>query len=94
MKKSRLYAFLVKIVRPIVRILYRVKVFGLENVPKTGGYIICPNHTSNMDPVLLAITFERQIYFMAKAELFRNSVLRKILKVLGAFPVERGKGDL
>lgn len=93
MKKSRLYAFLVKIVRPIVRILYRVKVFGLENVPKTGGYIICPNHTSNMDPVLLAITFERQIYFMAKAELFRNSVLRKILKVLGAFPVERGKGD-
>lgn len=93
MKKSKLYRFIVTIIRPFVRILYRLKVYGTENIPKSGGYIICPNHTSNADPVLLAITFPRQIYFMAKKELFKNKVLGKLFKMVGAFPVERGKGD-
>lgn len=93
MKKSKLYRFIVTIIRPFVRILYRLKVYGLENIPKSGGYIICPNHTSNADPVLLAITFPRQIYFMAKEELFKNKILGKLFKMVGAFPVERGKRD-
>lgn len=93
MKKSKLYRFVIIIIRPFVRILYGLKVYGIENIPKSGGYIICPNHTSNADPVLLAITFPRQIYFMAKKELFKNKVLGKLFKMVGAFPVERGKGD-
>lgn len=93
MKKSKLYRFIVAIIRPFVRVLYGLKVSGIENIPQSGGCIICPNHTSNADPVLLAITFRRQIYFMAKAELFKNRILGMLFKMVGAFPVERGKGD-
>lgn len=93
MKKSKLYRFIVAIIRPFVRVLYGLKVSGIENIPQSGGCIICPNHTSNADPVLLAITFHRQIYFMAKAELFKNRILGVLFKMVGAFPVERGKGD-
>ncbi len=93
MKKSKLYRFIVAIIRPFVRVLYGLKVSGIENIPQSGGCIICPNHTSNADPVLLAVTFRRQIYFMAKAELFKNRILGVLFKMVGAFPVERGKGD-
>lgn len=93
MKESKLYRVVVTIIRPFVKILYRLKATGLENIPDKGSYIICPNHTSNADPVLLAITLKRQIYFMAKAELFKNKILGKIFKTVGAFPVNRGKGD-
>lgn len=93
MKKSKLYAIIVAVLRPFVRLLYRLKVVGLENIPESGGCIICPNHTSNADPVLLAVTLKRQIYFMSKAELFKIKLLGKFFRKLGAFPVERGKGD-
>lgn len=93
MKDSKLYRAIVTIIRPFVRILYRLKVIGLENIPDENGVIICPNHTSNADPVVLAVSLKRQIYFMAKAELFKNKILGKLFKMVGAFPVERGKGD-
>lgn len=93
MKESKLYRSIVTIIRPFVRLLYRLEATGLENVPEEGGIILCPNHTSNADPVLLAITLKRQIYFMAKAELFNNKFLGKLFKMVGAFPVNRGKGD-
>ena len=93
MKESKLYRTIITILRPIARILYRFEVIGLENVPESGGVIICPNHTSNVDPVVLAVSLKRQIYFMAKAELFKNSILGRFFRALGAFPVERGKGD-
>ena len=93
MKESKLYRAVVTIIRPFVRILYRLKVVGLENIPAEDGVIICPNHTSNADPVVLAVSLKRQIYFMAKAELFKNKLLGKLFKMVGAFPVERGKGD-
>ncbi len=93
MKKSKLYCFLAAIVRPLVHIFYRLEVRGLENIPADGRCIICPNHTSNIDPVLLIVTLRRQIYFMAKAELFKNKLFAKLFRALGAFPVERGKGD-
>lgn len=93
MKESKLYRVIVTIIRPFVRILYGLKVVGLENIPEESGVIICPNHTSNADPVVLAVTLKRQIYFMAKAELFKSRVLAKLFRVVGAFPVNRGKGD-
>lgn len=66
---------------------------GTENIPKSGKAIICPNHTSNADPILLAIALRRQVFFMAKKELFRGQVLSKFFRALGAFPVNRGAGD-
>ena len=79
---------------PPVRLLYRLRASGTENLPETGGYVLSANHLSNIDPWPLGLPLwpRRQVRFMAKAELFRPP-LRPILKLAGAFRVRRGYGD-
>lgn len=76
-----------------VRIIYRLRFEGLENVPEDRGFILCSNHISDLDPILVAIRVKPQCFFMAKEELFKIPVLASIVRALGAFPVARGKGD-
>lgn len=88
------YKILKFIIRPIIFLLYRPRVEGLENFPKQGKTIIYSNHISLLDPIILGCILPRQIFFMAKVELFKNPLFRGILKQLGAFPVKRGAADL
>jgi 1-acyl-sn-glycerol-3-phosphate acyltransferase len=46
------------------------------------------------DPVIVGCTLPRQVFFMAKEELFQIKLLGKVFKQLGAFPVKRGQGDI
>jgi 1-acyl-sn-glycerol-3-phosphate acyltransferase len=91
---SPLYRIIGTLSIPVVKGLYRLRVRGLENVPE-GGFVLAANHTSNFDPWPLGIPFlpDRQLRFMAKAELF-NPVLAPILRAGGAFKVRRGEGDV
>lgn len=73
--------------------LYRVKVLGKSNIPKEGPVIICSNHISNFDPPLVGVTASRDIYFMAKEELFNVPILKKLLPRVHAFPIKRGMKD-
>ncbi|WP_082233978.1 lysophospholipid acyltransferase family protein [Halobacillus massiliensis] len=73
--------------------LYRIKVVGKENIPKEGPVIICSNHISNFDPPVVGITNSRNIYFLAKEELFKNKFIGGILKRVHAFPIKRGMRD-
>ncbi len=78
---------------PLFKLLFHYKVRGKKNLPKKGAYIVCSNHLSNYDPMLLSVTQKRQIYYMAKKELFENKWGAAIIRELGAFPVDRGAGD-
>ncbi|MBN8234697.1 1-acyl-sn-glycerol-3-phosphate acyltransferase [Halobacillus kuroshimensis] len=73
--------------------LYRIKVVGKENIPAEGPVIICSNHISNVDPPVVGITSSRNIYFLAKEELFKNPLIGGILKKVHAFPIKRGMRD-
>ncbi|WP_226579384.1 lysophospholipid acyltransferase family protein [Halobacillus litoralis] len=73
--------------------MYRIKVIGKKNIPKEGPVIICSNHISNIDPPVVGITSSRNIYFLAKEELFKNPVIGGILKKVHAFPIKRGMRD-
>lgn len=73
--------------------LYRIKVVGKENIPADGPVIICSNHISNVDPPVVGITSSRNIYFLAKEELFKNPLIGGILKKVHAFPIKRGMRD-
>ncbi|WP_417088410.1 lysophospholipid acyltransferase family protein, partial [Eubacterium maltosivorans] len=75
-------------------ILYNIHVEGEENIPKTGGVVLCPNHISNYDPLAVATHMKRQVHFMAKAELYKNFIVRKVLLAVGTIPVDRGKVSL
>ncbi len=72
----------------------RIKSFGNENVMENGGVIYAVNHKSWLDPIMIAVTSKRPLTFIAKKELFKNKLLGGFLKKMGAFPVNRGKGDI
>jgi 1-acyl-sn-glycerol-3-phosphate acyltransferase len=90
---SPLYRIIGTLSIPVVKGLYRLRSRGVEHLPE-GGFVLAANHTSNFDPWPLGIPLlpQRQLRFMAKAELF-NPVLAPILRAGGAFKVRRGEGD-
>ena len=92
---ERFYDLCCNVLRPIARMLYPMRVEGLENIPETGGFILCSNHLSMVDPVYLAVVIRnRRIRFMAKKEVFSTKIIGPIAKRLDAFPVDRGHNDL
>ena len=91
---SPFYFVIGALTSPPFRLLYRLRARGKENLPATGGYVLAPNHISNLDPWPLGLPLwpGRQLRFMAKDELFRTP-LKPILTLAGAFRVNRGQGD-
>ena len=92
---NRFFHYLYILVRPLIRLLMPFRVVGLENVPE-GGALLCANHASGWDPILIALALPNDscMSFMAKEELFRNRFLNWLLRKLGGFPVNRGGNDL
>ncbi len=74
-----------------LKLVYRLEVYGKENIPAGNDYIIAPNHLSTLDPPLIAAIMPRHVAFMAKKELFDFWLLRIFLDWLGAFAVNREK---
>ena len=79
----------------VTRILHPTTVEGLENLPEHGA-LLCPNHSSNWDPLLvvLRLPINYRVHIMAKQELFRFKPLGWALRHVGAFPVSRGDNDI
>ncbi len=96
MKRNRFYFFGLHVVRAVVQLLFSVRCEGEDRIPASGNLVLCCNHQSLWDPILLAVPCGRQIHYMAKSELFlQHGVLfRKLLYALGAFPVKRKQADL
>ncbi|MCL1807649.1 MAG: 1-acyl-sn-glycerol-3-phosphate acyltransferase [Oscillospiraceae bacterium] len=89
------YKFAHIVVGAIYKLLYRFRVTGRENIPE-GAALVCVNHSSLSDPVLIALTLIRtdKPRFMAKIELFKIFGLKQLITALGAYPVERGASDM
>jgi perosamine synthetase len=88
------YRALAAVARPVVRILFRPTVRGLDRLPAQGGFVLSSNQLSNLDGFALADPlYPRQVQWMGKAELFRRP-FAPVLRRLGIFPVRRGAGDL
>ncbi len=73
------------------KLIYRLEVYGKENVPKGNDYIVCANHLSSLDPPLLCAILPRRVSFMAKKELFDKPLMCWWMDWLGAFAVNREK---
>lgn len=83
------YKIVLTILKFLVFLIFDLKVHNKENLDNTEGVIICGNHISMIDPVILAVSSKREIHFMGKKELFDNKILSFIFRNLGAFPVDR-----
>ena len=92
---NRFFVFIYYLVGFVTNILHPTSVEGMENLPEH-GVLLCPNHSSNWDPILvvLKLPVNYRVHIMAKEELFQNPVLGWILRKAGAFPVNRGHNDI
>lgn len=92
--KKRFYLVIRTIARVLFAILYPTTVIGAENIPASGGVILCGNHISMIDPIVAACSIVRPVRFMAKKELFAFKPLGGFFQALGAFSVDRGGTDM
>lgn len=95
-KATWLFKFLRILIGGLIRLVFNVKVSGLENLPKEGGYILAGNHLSWLDPFLLLVfsPAEPRVHFIAAKENMQKSTFRSYMteQVGGVINVERGKG--
>ena len=87
-----MYTVIKTLVFYFLKVFFKFKVIGIENIPVTGGVIIAANHISLWDPPVVGAGLKRPINFMAKEELFVGP-LGWIIKIMKAFPVKRGAAD-
>jgi 1-acyl-sn-glycerol-3-phosphate acyltransferase len=87
------HAFKWSVVSPILHTYFGGKIYGVENVPQTGGLVIVSNHASYFDPPIVSNCVCRPVAYMAKEELFKIPVLAQAIKLYGAYPVSRGTAD-
>ncbi len=80
----RRYGFVRLLVRPIVRLLYKTSISGLNNLPD-GPAVIIPNHISYMDAILISFAADRPMRFMMKRSIFEKAP--RLMGALGAIPV-------
>ncbi len=83
------YAFVHSISIPLLKVLFRLEVKGRENIPKRGGVILAAHHESFLDPVVASISSPRQVYFLAREELFEIKFFSGFIRRLNAMPISR-----
>ena len=77
----------------LVRVFARLRVYGRERVPPTGGCVYACNHFHWLDPAALGAASPRTVYFMAKMEAHRVPGVGQLIRFFGTFPVRRGESD-
>jgi 1-acyl-sn-glycerol-3-phosphate acyltransferase len=91
-----IYGFLRGLMRLMVNV-YLVGLFeisGLDNVPRSGALLICPNHSGTLDPPMVPAFLPRSdTWNMAKSEYFKSAPSRLIFRAYHAFPVVRHTAD-
>jgi 1-acyl-sn-glycerol-3-phosphate acyltransferase len=88
-----LYTILKPLAVALMRWWLGLRVTGTEHVPPTGPALIVSNHQSILDPPLVGGATPRQIFFLAKAELFRIPLFGQLIRALHARPVRREGSD-
>lgn len=78
----------------ILKLVFRLKITGSENMPKTGPFIIVANHSSLLDGFVLVSSVKHKITFMSAAYLFKMPYIGIFFRGIGAIPVENKKNDI
>ncbi|TQJ32558.1 1-acyl-sn-glycerol-3-phosphate acyltransferase [Microbacterium sp. SLBN-146] len=81
------------VITPLARLVYRPRVEGKQNVPRTGPVIFASNHLSFIDSIAIPVAAPRPVHFLAKASYFDGWASRQFFTSIGAIPVHRGAGQ-
>jgi len=92
---SKFYRVCYAIFARFVGFFMRIHVICADKEPKEGNFLVCSNHIGATDPIILSYAFHyHQVHFMAKKELFKVPVLGSLIRMFGAFPVDRSVSDV
>ena len=85
------------VVRLTSVLFFGLRVWGERNVPVRGGGLICSNHQSHLDPILIGLTMNRPINYLARKTLFDVPGLGWLIRTFDSIPIDRegmGLGDV
>ena len=88
-----LYPVAKAVLTPLFRASWKLDVRGLENIPESGGAILCPNHTSVLDSFFVPTVLPRRVTYVGKAEYMDDWKTRKLFPAMGMIPIDRTGGD-
>lgn len=75
-----MYKFLLAIVSVLIKIIYRVKVNGIENLKDDKPFIMSANHVHIFDPVILATLTKNKYFFLRKKNFFQKNFWQNFLQ--------------
>jgi len=78
---------------PATRAITRLRVHGVENIPREGPVVLAMNHFSWIDPAAFGAACPRTMYFLAKVEAHRVPGLGHLIRAFGTISVRRGESD-
>jgi len=90
---GKLYPVAKKVMTPLFATAWKLDLQDMDNVPATGGAILCPNHTSVLDSFFIPAVLPRQVTYVGKAEYMDSWKTRTIFPALGMIPIDREGGD-
>ena len=91
-EKTPIFRLMAAMAVPPIDLIAKLKLSGVENVPKTGAFVLAPNHYSEIDPLIVGVAMwkvGRMPHYMAKASLFDVPVIGRLLHASGQIPVQR-----
>ncbi len=91
--KMRWFRFGRWLCRCFCRLFFRLRIYGVENIPENGAFLLISNHQSFLDPMLCGIYVKRPLYFLARDTLFQNRFFGRMIASVNTIPVKRGEAD-
>lgn len=91
-EKNFIYQLLKIIYTNLLKVLFKPKIIGKENIPEEGALIFAGNHKHAVDPTMVMMSTKRIVHFMAKEELFKG-LHGMIFEEIGLIKVRRGKSN-
>jgi 1-acyl-sn-glycerol-3-phosphate acyltransferase len=89
LSKRLWYDFLRVLCRALCVVVFRIRVFGRQHVPSSGGVLILSNHQSHLDPILVGLSCDRRLNYLARDTLFGFAPFRWLINSLDAIPLDR-----
>ncbi len=92
---KRVFYFSVRLVSQYFAVLlFRFRCLGRENIPGDGSGLILSTHQSHFDPVLLGISFNERLNYLARRTLFKNRLFGTVISLLDAIELDRDRSGL
>ncbi len=88
-RREKLFPIARSVARAFFSLIFKMEVCGQENLPAQSAFVLLPKHRRWEDIPLLGLASPRQLYYVAKHELFTNAVSGWFLSALGGIPLNR-----